>query len=145
MHPAFRNGARSVARLYDALHDPEHKDVLTIETDTGNGGFTHAFFRAPMSAQDLVRGRDAIAAWQRMTYRWMGRSPDYKTAFLATYGPNANYYTPFEENARRWYKESRAGVSSATGLLDAQGIRTILPWVCRSSSSAKASRTFSSG
>ena len=24
-HPAFRNGARSVARLYDALHDPEHE------------------------------------------------------------------------------------------------------------------------
>ena len=24
-HPAFRNGARSVARLYDALHDPAHE------------------------------------------------------------------------------------------------------------------------
>ncbi len=67
-HPAFRNSARSVARLYDALHDPAHKDVLTVETDTGNGGFTHPFFRAPTSAADLVRGRDAIAAWQRMTY-----------------------------------------------------------------------------
>ena len=22
-HPAFRNGARSIARLYDALHDPK--------------------------------------------------------------------------------------------------------------------------
>ena len=28
-HPAFRNGVRSVARLYDALHDPATKDVLT--------------------------------------------------------------------------------------------------------------------
>ena len=28
-HPAFRNSARSIARLYDALHDPKHKDVLT--------------------------------------------------------------------------------------------------------------------
>jgi 4-hydroxyphenylacetate 3-monooxygenase len=109
-HPAFRNGARSVARLYDALHDPQHKDVLTMETDTGNGGFTHPFFRAPMSAEDLVRGRDAIAAWQRMTYGWMGRSPDYKAAFLATYGPNADYYKPFEENARRWYREAQERV-----------------------------------
>src|SRR5260221_569940 len=71
-HPAFRNGARSVARLYNALHDPATKDVLTVETDTGNGGFTHPFFRAPTSADDLVRGRDAIAAWQRLTYGWMG-------------------------------------------------------------------------
>ena len=28
-HPAFRNAARSVARLYDALHDPAHSDMLT--------------------------------------------------------------------------------------------------------------------
>src|SRR6186997_1125545 len=54
-HPAFRNGTRSVARLYDGLHDPEMKDVLTVDTDTGNGGFTHPFFRAPTSAEDLVR------------------------------------------------------------------------------------------
>ena len=46
-HPAFRNSARSVARLYDALHDPEHQGVLTVETDTGNGGFTHPFFKVP--------------------------------------------------------------------------------------------------
>ena len=25
-HPAFRNTARMIARLYDALHDPKHKD-----------------------------------------------------------------------------------------------------------------------
>jgi 4-hydroxyphenylacetate 3-monooxygenase len=109
-HPAFRNGARSVARLYDALHDPETRDVLTVETDTGSGGYTHPFFRAPMSAADLVRGRDAIAAWQRMTYGWMGRSPDYKAAFLATYGPNADYYAPYEDNARRWYKDAQERV-----------------------------------
>ena len=42
-HPAFRNGARSVARLYDALHDPETKDVLTVPTDTGNGGTNGVF------------------------------------------------------------------------------------------------------
>jgi len=109
-HPAFRNGVRSIARLYDALHDPATKDVLTVETDMGSGGYTHPFFRAPMSAEDLVRGRDAIAAWQRMTYGWMGRSPDYKAAFLATYGPNADYYAPYDENARRWYRESQERV-----------------------------------
>ena len=31
-HPAFRNAARSIAKLYDALHDPKHKDVLTSPT-----------------------------------------------------------------------------------------------------------------
>ena len=28
-HPAFRNSARSVARLYDALHDPAQQAMLT--------------------------------------------------------------------------------------------------------------------
>jgi 4-hydroxyphenylacetate 3-monooxygenase len=41
-HPAFRNTARMVARLYDALHDPKHKDKLLLPTDTGTGGMTHA-------------------------------------------------------------------------------------------------------
>jgi len=49
-HPAFRNPARMMARLYDALHDPAQRAVLTCPTDTGSGGFTHRYFRAPNSA-----------------------------------------------------------------------------------------------
>src|SRR5690349_23947190 len=63
-HPAFRNTVRMIARLYDALHDPAQKAVLTTETDTGSGGFTHPFFKAPRTREDLVASRDAIAAWQ---------------------------------------------------------------------------------
>jgi aromatic ring hydroxylase len=37
-----------------------------------------------------------------MTYGWMGRSPDYKAAFLATFGANLDFYAPYRENARRW-------------------------------------------
>jgi len=109
-HPAFRNTARMVARLYDALHDPVSQAVLTCQTDTGSGGYTHKFFRAPTSADDLIGARDAIAAWARMTYGWMGRSPDYKAAFLATLGANADFYAPYQENARRWYREAQERV-----------------------------------
>jgi 4-hydroxyphenylacetate 3-monooxygenase len=106
-HPAFRNATRMVARLYDALHDPEHRDVLTCPTDTGNGGFTHRFFRAPQSAEDQVGDRDAIAQWARLSYGWMGRSPDYKASFLATLGANAEFYDPYQDNARRWYRDAQ--------------------------------------
>ncbi len=54
-HPAFRNTARMVARLYDALHDPKHKDKLLVPTDTGNGGMTHAFFKAPKTLAEIDR------------------------------------------------------------------------------------------
>jgi 4-hydroxyphenylacetate 3-monooxygenase len=109
-HPAFRNPVRMTARLYDSLHDPANKDVLTTPTDTGSGGFTHPFFRAPHSVEDMVRDRDAIAAWARMSYGWMGRAPDYKAAFLGTLGANSPFYEPYEANAKRWYKESQEKV-----------------------------------
>ena len=107
MHPAFRNAARMVARLYDALHDPAQEAVLTTETDTGSGGRTHKFFRASRSAQELLEARDAIAAWARIGYGWMGRSPDYKAAFLGTLGSHSDYYAPYEANARRLYQQPR--------------------------------------
>jgi len=109
-HPAFRNSVRVTARLYDSLHDPARRAVVTAPTDTGNGGYTHPFFRTPRSAADLYKDRDAIAEWARMTYGWMGRSPDYKAAFLGTLGANSDFYAPFADNARRWYTESQEKV-----------------------------------
>ena len=109
-HPAFRNAARMIARLYEALHDPAQQALLTCPTDTGSGGYTHKYFRAPTSADDLVGGRDAIAAWARMTYGWMGRTPDYKAAFLATLGADADLYAPYQANARHWYQASQERV-----------------------------------
>jgi 4-hydroxyphenylacetate 3-monooxygenase len=104
-HPAFRNTARMTARLFDALHDEKHKDKLLLPTDVEgkSNGKTHAFFRAPKTLEESIAGRDAIAEWQRITYGWMGRSPDYKAAFLGTLGGNAEFYAPFEANAKRWY------------------------------------------
>jgi 4-hydroxyphenylacetate 3-monooxygenase len=109
-HPAFHNPVRMTARLYDALHDPETRDVLTTRTDAGTGGYTHRFFTTPHSAEDLVADQQAIAKWARMSYGWMGRSPDYKAAFLGTLGANAEFYEPFADNARRWYRESQEKV-----------------------------------
>jgi len=110
VHPAFRNSARMIARLYDSLHDPVQRDGLTTVTDTGSGGRTHRFFVASRSWQDQLAARDAAAAWARMTYGWMGRSPDYKGSIMATLGPNADFYGPFKENARAWYRKAQERV-----------------------------------
>ena len=109
-HPAFRNAAVSVAKLYDALHDAKTKDVLTAATDTGSGGYTHRFFKAARSREDVIAQRDAIAAWARITYGWMGRSPDYKAAFLNTLGANAEFYGKFADNARAWHVRGQEAV-----------------------------------
>jgi hypothetical protein len=34
-HPAFRNAARMLARLFDALHDPQMKSKLTRKAARG--------------------------------------------------------------------------------------------------------------
>lgn len=49
-HPAFRNPARMIARLYDALHDPARRAVLTYETDTGSAEATLTNSSAPRPA-----------------------------------------------------------------------------------------------
>ncbi len=109
-HPAFRNAARSIAKLYDALHDPKTKDVLTCPTDGGNGGFTHKFFRVAQSREDLIGQREAIAAWARMSYGWMGRTPDYKASLMNTLGVQYDFYEKFAENAKRWYRRAQDNV-----------------------------------
>ena len=90
-HPAFRNSVRSLARLYDALHDPATREVLTSPTDTGSGGYTHKYFRVARSRDDLVAQQQAIAAWSRLSYGWMGRTPDYKASLMNTLGANAEF------------------------------------------------------
>lgn len=109
-HPAFRNSIRMAARLYDGFHNPETANKLLVPTDTGSGGLTHPFFKAARTVEDLKSARVAIETWARMTYGWMGRSPDYKGAFLGTLGGMPEFYEPFKDNAIRWYKESQEKV-----------------------------------
>jgi 4-hydroxyphenylacetate 3-monooxygenase len=109
-HPAFRNSVRSIARLYDALHDPARQKILTCPTDTGSGGYTHRYFRVPRSREDLRGAQGAIAEWARMSYGWMGRTPDYKAAFTNTLGGFPEYYGPYADNARAWYKRAQEAV-----------------------------------
>lgn len=57
-HPAFRNSVRSVARLYDALHNPALKDDLTLVDKFGIT--THKFFAPSYSAEELIAARSSF-------------------------------------------------------------------------------------
>jgi len=100
-HLAFRNGARSVARLYDALHDPEQQDVLTGATP--NGALTHKSFLLARTPQELLARSEAMRVWSRLHFGFMGRSPDYKAGLVVSLGAWPEYFAPFAENATRWY------------------------------------------
>jgi 4-hydroxyphenylacetate 3-monooxygenase len=101
-HPAFRNAARSIAHLYDLLHDPSTRDRTT--TTDREGTVTHTFFAPAYSAEDLLAAREAIAVWQEATYGWMGRTPDYKAAFMAQLAEGHAFYGDHAANALHWYR-----------------------------------------
>ena len=103
-HPAFKNAVRTVAQLYDSLHDEKLRDLLTGVDQFGHR--THHFFKPSYNASELLAARDAIAHWQRMTYGWMGRTPDYKAAFMAQLAEAHSFYGPYADNALAWYKRS---------------------------------------
>src|SRR5438093_13525922 len=71
VHSAFRNSARSIARLYDALHKEEWRDLMT--TVDRSGIRTPRFFAPSYSALDLLPARDATAARPRPTSGFIGR------------------------------------------------------------------------
>jgi 4-hydroxyphenylacetate 3-monooxygenase len=102
-HPAFRNASRSIARLYDALHDPAGRDALT--TTDRFGQRTHKFFTPSYSAEELAGAREAIAVWSRMSYGFMGRTPDYKASFMASMAADPGLYAPLDANATAWYRK----------------------------------------
>ena len=103
-HPAFRNAGRSVARLYDALHDPKQTRG-THRVRPHSAQRTHKFFKPSYSAQELVEAREAIAIWARLSYGFMGRTPDYKAAFMASMAANPEFYAPFDGSATAWYRK----------------------------------------
>lgn len=107
-HPAFRNAARSVAHLYDLLHDPATRDRIT--TRDKEGTTTHTFFAPAYNSADLLASREAISIWQRATYGWMGRTPDYKAAFMAQLAEGHDFYGEYGRNALDWYRRCAAQV-----------------------------------
>ena len=69
-HPAFRNSARMLARMYDALHDPARQNILTTSTDTGNGSFHAYVFQG--SAEHRGTGRKSRRDRRMGAYRvWL--------------------------------------------------------------------------
>ena len=69
-HPAFRNTARMIARLYDALHDPgaQGRPDHARPTPAAAASRTSST-RRPQTPRSWSAARDAIAEWARVTLR----------------------------------------------------------------------------
>jgi 4-hydroxyphenylacetate 3-monooxygenase len=72
-HPAFADGARTYAALYDMKADPANRDVMTVEE---NGERYSTYYLPPKTPADLVRRNRAHRRITEFCYGVMGRTPD---------------------------------------------------------------------
>src|SRR5262245_15238917 len=75
-HPAFREGARTIAQLYDIASDPANRDLMTYRSPT-TGKPVNRMWQIPNSVEDLRLRRRAIERWSEETFGFLGRSPDH--------------------------------------------------------------------
>lgn len=125
-HPAFATSARSYARMYDAMHDPARRDILTYVTERNTR--SHKFYKLAATKDDLFQSRDAIAEWARMNFGALSRGPDYKAALVAALAADADFYGEYAGNVRSWYENITDEVTFVNlSLLNPAGDRSKRP------------------
>src|SRR5215469_9228926 len=87
-HPAFREAARSVARLYDIAATPEQRERMTFPSPKTGEPVLRAY-QIPNSHADLKARRLFSETWAEATFGLMGRTPDHVAGFFAGYAARA--------------------------------------------------------
>ena len=91
-HPAFQNGVRSLAALYDLQHNPNTKDTMTFESPA-SGDPVGLSFIVPKSIDDLVKRREMMTAWAWESCGMMARTPDFLNCAISGWAGSAEYFS----------------------------------------------------
>lgn len=78
-HPAFRNGAQTIAGLYDLKADPAKRDLFTYEENGERYGLPWLRCR---TRDELTRRMRAMKAIADATFGLIGRSPDHVAGLI---------------------------------------------------------------
>ncbi|MEU1280983.1 4-hydroxyphenylacetate 3-hydroxylase N-terminal domain-containing protein [Streptomyces sp. NPDC005805] len=121
-HPAFRNTAASIARLYDLAHDSAHTAELTEDG-------VHRAFLVPRDHAGLVARRRAHKVWAEAGYGFLGRTPDCMAAGATGFAAAPGVFTTgaFDgaDHARAWHRRLAEGdLYAAFTLTNPQSDRT---------------------
>lgn len=90
-HPAFQNGVRSLASLYDLQTNPATKDVMTFESPS-SGDPVGLSFIIPKTVEDLVKRRDMMTNWAWESCGMMARTPDFLNCAVSGWAGSAEYF-----------------------------------------------------
>ena len=109
-HPALRNGAKTLARLYDLQRDPAVKPDMTYPSPS-TGDPVGLSFIMPRTIEDLERRRGMMTRWARVSCGMMGRSPDFLNVALMSMAAAADYCghnrADFKDNVVNYYEYVR--------------------------------------
>ena len=83
-HLAFREAARSIARLYDIAAAPENRELMTFPSPKTGQPVLRAF-QIPKTHADLKARRLFSEKWAEATFGLMGRTPDHVAGFFCGY------------------------------------------------------------
>jgi 4-hydroxyphenylacetate 3-monooxygenase len=81
-HPAYRNAAATVGRLYDFQAEPANVELMTFDVP-GKSIRVNRAWQLPRSYEELVERRKALTAWSELHCGFMGRSPDHVASCVA--------------------------------------------------------------
>ena len=90
--PPFAAAVRSMAMLYDLQHQPEHRDVLTVEAPELGGRIARAF-EMPRTREQLRLKREAYIVWAEASGGMLGRSPDFMNVMLTALAAKRSFFT----------------------------------------------------
>jgi len=107
-HPAFAQGARTIAEMWDWKRDPSRRDLLTYEE---NGERHNLYWLRPRSRDDLARRMAAMKALADFTFGLVGRTPDQVATLVAGLATKPDVLDSvrrgFGENLLAYYDHAR--------------------------------------
>src|SRR6187200_3555946 len=109
-HPAFREAARSVVRLYDIAAAPENRELMTF-TSPKTGEPVLRAYQIPRTHADLRARRLFSETWAEATFGLMGRTPDHVAGFFCGYAATPGVLAAggqrFADNVVAFYEHMR--------------------------------------
>src|SRR4030095_3973601 len=109
-HPAFREAARSVARLFDIAADPANRELMTFPSPR-TGAPVLRCYQIPKTHADLRARRLFSEKWAEATFGLMGRTPDHVAGSCCGYPAPPSVFAAggqqFADNVVAFYEHLR--------------------------------------
>src|SRR5262249_52811359 len=109
-HPAFREAARSLARLYDIAADPSQRERMTF-TSPKTGAPVLRAYQIPATHADLRARRLFSETWAEATFGLMGRTLDHVAGFFCGFAAVPGLFAAaghsFADNLVAFYERMR--------------------------------------